>query len=200
MYAEGDKVLIVVDSWQKGRRIPDDRQVEGTVTRVGEDELVVVTEHGQKPNGCQTELRVTVPYSGVKPSVNRERMAEWIKALRSGDYRQGEDYLHTSGTEERFCCLGVACDLAVKEGVITARAAHPESGSGAWNYASDGEESFLPESVRSWLGLLSADPTVYLDEPLEEFGPATACVTDLNDGERWTFDQIADALERTYLR
>lgn len=33
---------------------------------------------------------------------------EWTKALRSGEYKQGQHFLHK---DESFCCLGVAYDL-----------------------------------------------------------------------------------------
>ena len=45
---------------------------------------------------------------------------EWLKALRSGEYKQGDGALRKEvachiaeepDTEERFCCLGVLCDL-----------------------------------------------------------------------------------------
>jgi hypothetical protein len=35
---------------------------------------------------------------------------DWISALRSGEYKQGREYLKTS--EGNFCCLGVACELS----------------------------------------------------------------------------------------
>jgi len=34
---------------------------------------------------------------------------EWVKALRSGEYKQGEETLYEDG---KYCCLGVACVLA----------------------------------------------------------------------------------------
>lgn len=40
---------------------------------------------------------------------------EWVAALRSGEYVQGKDWLRP--TETTWCCLGVACDVAVKHGV-----------------------------------------------------------------------------------
>jgi hypothetical protein len=36
------------------------------------------------------------------------KAAEWVKALRSGDYEQGQEYLCRGG---RFCCLGVLCEI-----------------------------------------------------------------------------------------
>lgn len=34
--------------------------------------------------------------------------AKWLEALRSGEYAQTTEHLHT---EDGFCCLGVACHL-----------------------------------------------------------------------------------------
>ena len=39
-------------------------------------------------------------------------MSKWLEALRSGEYIQGRDRLRLG---DRFCCLGVACDLYAKE-------------------------------------------------------------------------------------
>lgn len=36
----------------------------------------------------------------------------WLVALRSGRYEQGRSYLRS---EDRFCCLGVLCDLVNPE-------------------------------------------------------------------------------------
>ena len=39
-------------------------------------------------------------------------LENWIKALRSGDYKQGKNFLRTGDT---YCCLGVLCDLFIKD-------------------------------------------------------------------------------------
>ena len=39
---------------------------------------------------------------------HRERWLHWISALTSGEYLQNRDALRTN---DRFCCMGVACDL-----------------------------------------------------------------------------------------
>ena len=46
-------------------------------------------------------------------------MNKWVKALRSGDYKQGFSVLAKRKPHQKteFCCLGVLCDLAVKDGV-----------------------------------------------------------------------------------
>lgn len=36
---------------------------------------------------------------------------QWIKALRSGEYKQGQHRLRSS--KDEFCCLGVLCDIGL---------------------------------------------------------------------------------------
>jgi hypothetical protein len=38
----------------------------------------------------------------------KEFLEKWLKALRSGEYKQGEDLLYNP-KEQSYCCLGVAC-------------------------------------------------------------------------------------------
>ena len=43
----------------------------------------------------------------------------WIKALRSGKYKQGRGMLRRGrGEKVTYCCLGVLCEVAKSEGVI----------------------------------------------------------------------------------
>lgn len=46
--------------------------------------------------------------------LTREQAQPWLDALRSGHYRQGENYLYkiVENTGAEFCCLGVACHVA----------------------------------------------------------------------------------------
>lgn len=89
-----------------------------------------------------------------------ENQEKWVQALESGQYKQGVFQLRTGHS---FCCLGVACDI---------------SGVSKWykEYCYDGYDKVLPESVRDWLGLLSIDPKITLneDEGLE-FRPSDKC-------------------------
>jgi hypothetical protein len=43
------------------------------------------------------------------PKMNPEVKAKWLAALRSRKYKQGKDTLHAG---DRFCCLGVLCDIS----------------------------------------------------------------------------------------
>ena len=43
----------------------------------------------------------------------KEVLELWVKALESGEYKQGHQLLNK---DNEFCCLGVLCDLAAKDG------------------------------------------------------------------------------------
>jgi len=53
----------------------------------------------------------------------QEFVALWVKALRSGKYRQGIGVLKMVDTVNgaRYCCLGVLCEIAGISGVLTKR-------------------------------------------------------------------------------
>lgn len=75
---------------------------------------------------------------------------KWVKALTSGKYKQGKSFLRKKrGETERFCCLGVLCELAVKAKVIPA----PElKDQGIYEYI-DYNQAGLPQEVKNWVGL-----------------------------------------------
>ena len=50
------------------------------------------------------------------PKMNPLIKAKWVSALRSGEFKQGTMQLRT--LDDKYCCLGVLCALAVREGVI----------------------------------------------------------------------------------
>ena len=123
----------------------------------------------------------------------------WVEALRSGDYKQGHGLLRSD--DDKFCCLGVACDLFA--------ASHPEVR--GWEIIFNVSNIFvshtfiinaqkntalLPRQVCEWLGLA----------PLVEGGynknvtflqntPRPRSLVDLNDDRLFTFDKIADTIE-----
>lgn len=81
--------------------------------------------------------------------MKEEIKAQWVAALRSGDYVQGRGVLRDN--EDRFCCLGVLCDLAERDGAVRLL-----GGLDHMSYGVDAEDSdafILPESVREWSGL-----------------------------------------------
>lgn len=113
---------------------------------------------------------------------------QWVEALRSDEYRQGRSHLQEG---DRFCCLGVLCDLAVRAGVLPP----PTEGlPGIMHYGRPGDRNAvaLPGSVLLWAGLSAPEPFVRLQE--ERDGSHVACVTLLND-EGESFAVIADLID-----
>lgn len=100
---------------------------------------------------------------------------KWVAALRSGRYEQTKGALERGG---RYCCMGVACVVAMRAGVPLERTGS-DSGTVAYNSCT----GLLPSSVAAWLGLNDTGGD-YLSGKL----------TDLND--RGTpFAQLAEIIE-----
>jgi hypothetical protein len=112
--------------------------------------------------------------------MNKEWKEKWIKALRSGKYRQAREALNSS---EGMCCLGVLGDLAVK----AEKAEWIEEGYEIDKFLvpigdiSNGLNSYLPASMASDLFGLTEKEQVTL--------------ADMNDGDGLSFKQIANYIE-----
>ncbi len=115
--------------------------------------------------------------------MNKEIKEKWIAALRSNEYKQGHNRLRRFG--EEYCCLGVLCDLAVKEGIAK------------WSDGDD-EDSIriesldrlekstanLINSVKDWAGF--SHPYASGEEVV---------LIRLNDTAKLTFKEISDVIE-----
>ena len=117
-------------------------------------------------------------------TMNPEVKAQWVEALRSGEYEQGRNELQLNG---RFCCLGVLCDLAVKAGVCTSREVTTDEEVSV-HYGTFGSYSSLPEEVIEWAGLDTSNP------PVRDTGTVRTLI-DLNDYFKRDFAYIADTIE-----
>lgn len=112
--------------------------------------------------------------------MNPEVKGKWLSALRSGKYEQGRQRLNKFDRE--FCCLGVLCEVAVDEEIVT------KSNSGG--YGKDEMTFGLPVEVRKWSGVsLMGDLG-----PTEDF-PTLRSLSGLND-HGLSFEDIADVIER----
>ena len=102
----------------------------------------------------------------------------WVKALESGEYKQGKGQLRR-GAE--FCCLGVLCNLHAQ--------AHPEIAAKQTDpgvYL--GCTPLLPLAVTLWAGLKTINPVV----TIEGF---EAVISEQND-LGIPFKQIAKAIRK----
>lgn len=103
----------------------------------------------------------------------------WVKALRSGDYRQTTETLRSLDPQggTGFCCLGVLCDVHMRS------TSQPESAwvGGAYLLNSGN----VHEDVKAWAGMASRNGA---------FNGSSLAVH--NDLDGWTFAQIADHIEK----
>lgn len=73
-----------------------------------------------------------------------EYAKKWVEALKSGEYKQIRDFLHT---KEGYCCLGVACEIFKDVCNLNKE----ENSYGIWSY--NGNDCFLPKEVVNLLEL-----------------------------------------------
>lgn len=102
--------------------------------------------------------------------MNKKIANMWVKALRSGKYKQGKHML--SYKDEEFCCLGVLCEvMGLKSEAV-------------------------PRSYgRSYLGV-----TTYLPQQVAELAEIEnqENFVAMNDVQGLSFDDIADFIERNW--
>lgn len=151
--------------------------------------------------------------------MNPEIKAKWVAALRSGEYLQGTgQLLNTYSGASKYCCLGVLCDLLVKEDTpgleYSDRQPYGSSVLPGWTYHGIGETSILPAVLAIDLGLTDPNPripfiqaiwddsrmSVYKESHVEwhgdtYFAPPFLDLASLNDSG-FTFPEIADLIER----
>lgn len=78
---------------------------------------------------------------------------QWAAALESGKYRQGMGQLRDG--DDKFCCLGVAVDLAVPDSW-----SRPSDHGGGWMSIVKGHEprgGYIPHPVARELGITQMD-------------------------------------------
>lgn len=111
--------------------------------------------------------------------MNEAVKAQWVAALRSGEYKQVRGRLRTS--DNAFCCLGVLCNLHAQ--------AHPDIAA-AQRYATEymGSGDMPSPTVVRWAAL----PDQWGGNVV--IGGTAAELTTHNDYGR-TFNEIADAIE-----
>jgi hypothetical protein len=101
----------------------------------------------------------------------------WVDALRSGEYKQGQECLHDSSNNS-FCCLGVLTDLYIKE---YGQQWNKPDGDTQLTFEDQG--GVLPGSVITWAGLNMASPYV------------NGCDIASHNDNGATFDILAEMIE-----
>jgi hypothetical protein len=109
--------------------------------------------------------------------MNKRIKKLWIKALRSGGYRQTQHTLR-NGRKNEFCCLGVLCEV------------HNQIIGGRWKSNGDYFDTagVLPTEVMGWAKLDN-------DNPVVPYGKIKETLAGLNDAGK-DFNFIADRIEK----
>lgn len=146
--------------------------------------------------------------------MNPEIKAQWVAALRSGDYQQGRGQLRSGNNT--YCCLGVLMELAVEAGVLEGAQAEDEDGYCYHTSGENGVEFFeLTPEVVEWVngsdsGGPELSPIGGLSEPfrvMEKCDGDAQCdghvahqstLIALNDAAKYDFNQIADVIEAQF--
>jgi hypothetical protein len=108
--------------------------------------------------------------------INIKKLKTWVIALRSGNYQQTKATLQD---ETGYCCLGVACKLFIPEGK------QKLTDAGYLVGVMPDEQPYSPK----WLQDINRDFGVKTGKNLSE----------LNDNEELSFNEIADVLEMVYI-
>lgn len=123
--------------------------------------------------------------------VNKQNVKLWVDALRSGEFPQGKVKLRRLDSQghQTYCCMGVACELAVADGVVM------DIGDTGSYTVYDEDMAYMPDAVQEWLGIPDPDPM--LTSARHE--SRVRCIK-ANDELGWSFGQIADAIAARYLK
>jgi hypothetical protein len=112
--------------------------------------------------------------------MNADIKQKWIEALRSGEFKQGTLALRSA--DNHYCCLGVLCELAARQGVVETKL----TPNAHW-YLYGEEIAGLTDEVRAWAGIEDDNPLVAI--------PGYVTLTHLNDSKGYSFDTIAAIIE-----
>ena len=111
----------------------------------------------------------------------RQLVEEWLVALRSGEYAQGQFFIRDS--DNKFCCLGVLTDVAMKH----MRSAHQDN---TWSfseqkqvYSADGCTHTAPYYLLKYIGVACN----------------VSVLTEMNDNQKLSFQDIASHIETNIL-
>lgn len=108
---------------------------------------------------------------------SKNSIQKWIDALRSGEYDQTKGLLQNN---LGHCCLGVACDIFIPESKLRINSGNTTMYGGV-----PSDQKHAPK----WLKYMN-----------EVFDAAMGVeLTDLNDHEGFSFDEIADLLQLIYI-
>ena len=132
-------------------------------------------------------------------------MKKWVKALRSGKYKQGTGTLkqYDSKGNAQHCCLGVLCELYNQEMKKSKKKTLPEKvydndGDFSHGYSRfGGKKEDLPKEVMNWAGMDNSMGKFYPDCYDNNLFLGENCLADLNDHGK-KFNTISYIIEKNW--
>lgn len=124
--------------------------------------------------------------------MNPEIKAEWIARLRDPERKQAKSYLELEG--EGQCCLGVLCEIATENGIISRKTTQ-----GVVFY--DEENKSLSKKVIEWAGLenpeyFNTNPSIK-SRTIAKSSVRVVSLAEANDYGA-TFLEIADIIDEEF--
>jgi hypothetical protein len=114
------------------------------------------------------------------PKLPPKFKSKWVKALRSGKYKQGDCVLkgefesdEEGQMETRYCCLGVACSVA--------------------GIKINGEPAFIQQDKKEGVSNVKRIPKILIGD---DGNIVTKTLAEKNDSGKWNFERIADWIEK----
>jgi len=111
-----------------------------------------------------------------------EHRKQWVEALRSGKYHQGRGALRVG---EKFCCLGVACDISGLGQWVPLKVDNVPTLAQAYHIDSTRKGDVLLPGIVDWLGVT---------HPEVRYTGEKVMLTVAND-DGYDFNAIADIIE-----
>jgi hypothetical protein len=130
--------------------------------------------------------------------MKKEIAKKWVKALRSGKYKQGECYLKQYNEKGGFnhCCLGVLCELyndSMRKNHKKTLSTKVRNKATTDCIIFNNKEGDLPSVVMKWADINSS---IGHFETENRYGLLTIhCLADLNDSGK-KFSTIANLIEK----
>jgi len=110
----------------------------------------------------------------------RKEIADWVAALRSGEYKQGRQMLNC---DNQFCCLGVLCEVLEIPKIQILN---------YYEYGFDRSHNMLPVEVWKRLNISLSGR---FNPKAIDFEERVNTLWAVNDELRWDFNRIADLIE-----
>lgn len=131
--------------------------------------------------------------------MKKEVAKKWVKALRSGKYKQGYGCLKQTNLKKNktyHCCLGVLCELYNEQMINNKKKKLNDDVDKYGLHSFEEDIEVLPDNVRQWAGLIGKAGSFNNDVKADD-GGYYGSLTEMND-LGCSFEEIADTIEKEW--